>query len=370
MQKRYLTDIITSDLNKKMVFLAGPRQVGKTTLGKQIIIEKRSYLNWDIPLHREQILKRELPTCDYLFFDEIHKYHQWRNYLKGIYDEFVGQKKILVIGSARLDHYRYGGDSLQGRYHFHRLHPLSVAELKINNSSELQELLMLGCFPEAFFASNMTEAKRWSREYRTRLIKEELTSLENIINLGTLELLAIRLPDLVGSPLSINSLREDLQVSFKTVANWLNIMEQLYMIFRLAPFETPKIRAIKKSQKHYHFDLIPIKEEGAKFENLVALHLLKWVHFLQDTQGRDTELRYFRDIDNREVDFVVLEDHKPLYFIEAKLQDTSITKGLKYLKQRFPEAKAYQIAANGTKDYISADGIRACPAITFLRTLV
>ena len=370
METRYVTDIIIRDLSKKMVFLAGPRQVGKTTLGKQIIPNVDSYLNWDIPSHRERILKRELPPTAEIFFDEIHKYRQWRNYLKGVYDEFSSDKQILVTGSARLDYYRYGGDSLQGRYHFLRLHPLSVAELQLTNPDSLPDLLRLGCFPEPFFEGSDVEAQRWSREYRTRLIQEELTSVEHILNLGMLELLALRLPDLVGSPLSINALREDLQVSFKTVANWLKIFEQLYMIFRLPPFGAPHIRAVKKEQKHYHFDIIPVKEEAKRFENLVALHLLKWVHYLQDTQGRNIELRYFRDVDGREVDFVLVEDGQATHFIEAKLQDDAITKGLKYLKVRFPGAEAWQISATGTKNYLSADGIRVCPALLFLKQLV
>jgi len=366
--ERYLKDQIQKDLDKKMVFVGGPRQVGKTTLALRILKENRAgYLNWDVPEHREKILKRELPDSPCWVFDEIHKYRSWRNYLKGLYDLHRDKKKILVTGSAKLDYYRFGGDSLQGRYHYLRLYPLSFAELKMQTAGDLESLLKLGGFPEPFFSGSEIEAQRWSREYRTRLIREDLISLERVQDLGNLELLMIRLPELVGSPLSINALREDLRVSHKAVATWLDILERLYAIFRLSPFGAPKIRAVKKEQKHYHFDWTLVSNPSLKFENMVALHLLKWVHFEQDTKGRDLELRYFRDIDGREVDFVIVENKKPLYAIECKWEDAEIAKGLKYLKSKFPNCEARQISAVGQKNYVSQEGIKAMPATDFLK---
>jgi hypothetical protein len=369
MKKRYIEKQIKNDLARKMVFLAGPRQVGKTTLAKKILPDKRGYLSWDITGHRNMILKNELPPVNFFVFDEIHKYKRWRNFLKDVYDNIGDKSKILVTGSAKLNQYRYGGDSLQGRYHFLRMYPLTVAELGISNQKELFELLTLGGFPEPYFSSSKKEAKRWSREYRTLLINEEVDSLEHILDLGTLELLSIRLPDLVGSPLSINSLREDLQTSHKTISNWLNIFERLYAIFRLKPFGSPLLRAVKKEQKHYHFDWTFIPDEAIKFENLVALHLLKWVYYLQDTEGKEIDLCYFRDIDGREVDFVITEDRKPILFIEVKWQDREVSKSLKYLHNKYKDTKALQISAIGTKDYLTKEGIRVLPALQFLKKL-
>ena len=370
MKKRYLTQQIQTDLQKKMVFVAGARQVGKTTIAKHILPSQLGYLNWDIPEYREQILKQELPPVHMIVFDEIHKYHSWRNYLKGLYDKMERTCRILVIGSAKLTYYRYGGDSLQGRYHFLRLHPFTVAELNITTFHDLMDLLKLSGFPEPFLSGSEIEAKRWSREYRNLLIREEITSLENVSDLGNLELLSLRLPKLVGSPLSINALREDLQVSHKTVSKWLNIFERLYAIVRVSPFGAPKIRAVKKEQKHYQYNWSTVPELPQRFENMVAMHLLKWVHYEQDTKGRDVELKYFRDIDGREVDFVITEDSNPIFFIEVKWKDAEIVKGLKYLKKRFPNAKAFQISAEGKKDYLTPDGIRVCPALKFLPDLV
>lgn len=367
---RYLAPQIRKDMAKKMVFVGGARQVGKTTLARSVVRSDRAYMNWDVPEHRERILKGELPPTRIWVFDEIHKYRRWRSFLKGLYDRPGLNRKILVTGSARLDLYRHGGDSLQGRYHYLRLHPLTVAELNLGTPDEMRRLLDLGGFPEPFLSGSKTEAKRWSREYRTRLIREDVSSLERVQDLGRLELLMLRLPELVGSPLSINGLRGDLDVSHKTVGNWLDIYERLYAIFRLPPFGAPKLRAVKKEQKHYHADWSVVPDKGIRFENLVAAHLLKWVHYQQDTQGRDLELQYFRDVDGRKVDFVVVEDKLPILFVECKWKDTNVGKGLNYLKTRFPDCEAIQIHAVGNKDYVSSRGVRVLPAIAFLSTLV
>ena len=369
--RRYLTSQTEADLREKMVFIGGPRQVGKTTLAAHLSgFNPKGYLNWDIPEHREKILKQEWPLSRLWVFDELHKYHSWRNVLKGLYDQHKTTHRILVTGSARLNVYRHGGDSLQGRYHYLRLHPLSVAELKINSEKELMNLLTLGGFPEPFFRGKKTDAKRWSREYRTRLIHEDITSLERIQDLGNLELLMLRLPELVGSPLSANAIREDLQVSHGTVKNWLTVLEKLYAIFRISPFGAPKIRAVKKEQKHYHFDWTLVDEPGVRFENMVACHLLKWVNAKQDTEGEDLDLRYFRDVDGREIDFIVTRKEKPILAIECKWQDSELSKSLPYFKARFPACEMWQISAIGKKDYLSREATRVAPALVFLKTLV
>lgn len=367
---RYLEAQVRKDLVRKMVFLSGPRQVGKTTLALRLPGGRAGYLNWDVAEDRTRILRRELPPRGLWVFDEIHKYRRWRNYLKGLYDRRPRGQKIMVTGSGRLDLYRFGGDSLQGRYHLLRLHPLSAAEVRMRKQDELRDLLRLGGFPEPFFGGSEVEARRWSREHRTLLVREDVVDLERIQDLGTLELLALRLPELVGSPLSINSVREDLQVSHKAVTAWLSALERLFAIFRLPPFGAPRIRAVKKEQKHYQFDWTTVPTDGPKFENMIACHLLKWVHWQQDAFGRDVELRYFRDVDGREVDFVVVEGRQPILFVECKWSDAEVDRGLAYLKQRFPNVDAWQISMNGSKDYARPDGIRVAPALVLLETLV
>lgn len=367
---RYLANQVERDLARKMVFLTGPRQVGKTTLAKSLPGARTGYLNWDVAADRERILRGTLPTSPLWVFDEVHKHRRWRNFVKGAFDGRIPGQRILVTGSARLDSYRRGGDSLQGRYHLLRLHPLSAAELGLSRPAELRTLMTLGGFPEPFFGQSETEARRWSRDYRQLLVREEVTSLERVIDLGALEMLVLRLPELVGSPLSINAVREDLQVSHRAVDSWLRVLERLFAVVRLGPFGSARIRAVKKAQKHYHFDWSVVPDEAARFENLVALHLLKWVDFQQDAKGLDLELRYLRDVDGREVDFIVADRREPRLAVECKWGDADVDKSLRYFKTKFPKCPAWQISATGTKDYVTPEGLRVAPALSLLSTLV
>ena len=161
-----------------------------------------------------------------------------------------------------------------------------------------------------------------------------------------------------------------MQVSHKSVDSWLKVLERFYAIFRLSPLGGAKIRAVKKEQKHYHFDWTLVQDKGARFENCVGLHLLKWVHFQEDTLGEEIELRYFRDIDGREVDFVVVKDQKPIIAVECKWNDEAPTKSVFYFKEKYPACDVYQLSCQGTKDYVTAKNIRVCPALKFLKTLI
>lgn len=374
---RYIEKNVSDDLKRKMVFVGGPRQSGKTTMAKQLCNEagfdtKTRYLNWDATEDRENILIERFPAGPgYLILDEIHKYSRWRQVVKGLYDKRGDELHILVTGSARLDYYRRGGDSLQGRYHFFRLFPLTYAELDMPAPSTVRDLLVYGGFPEPFMLQSETQTKRWSREYRSRIVREELADLENVRDLGIIEKMVLRLPELVGSPLSINALREDLQVSHQSVTRWIGMLENLYMIFRIYPFGAPRIRAVKKEAKHYHLDWTVVKDTGKRFENLIACHLLKWCFFLQDTEGRDVELRYFRDVDRREVDFVIVEDGNPLHFVECKKKSgRDISRPLNYLKTRFPSVQATQVSLEDDIDLTTKEGIRICSAHLFLSEFV
>jgi predicted AAA+ superfamily ATPase len=214
------------------------------------------------------------------------------------------------------------------------------------------------------------QSKRWSREYRSRIVREDLADLENVQDLGIIEKMVLRLPELVCSPLSINALREDLQVSHQSVSRWIRMLENLYMIFRIYPFGAARIRAVKKEAKHYHLDWTVVKDMGKRFENLIACHLLKWCFFIQDTEGRDVELRYFRDVDRREVDFVIVEDENPIHFIECKKSGKSLSRSLYYLKVRFPTVQATQVSLEDDIDLITKEGIRICSAHLFLSDFV
>lgn len=368
--KRYLCSPIESDLEKKMVFIGGPRQVGKTTLAKSFLNKKSGYLNYDYLDDRRQILSGPWPDSNVWIFDEIHKYNRWRNHIKGLFDKFGPVQKIMVTGSARLDYYRRGGDSLQGRYFYYRLHPLSVAELKINTQKDLMDLFHLGGFPEPFFEGTKKAIKRWTQAYNSRILADDVSTLEMSQNLNQMELVLWRLPHLVASPLSINSLREEIGTSHDSISKWLDIFERLYAIYRIPSFGAPRIRAVKKEQKHYHFNWAMIENEGPKFENMIAGHLLKWVHYKQDVEGENYELRFFKTRDNHEIDFIVTKDLKPIYAIEAKLGDEDVSKSLVYFKKKFPQVEAMQLSLKGRKDFISKDDICVMPALKFLNRLV
>lgn len=366
--ERYLKSQVVSDLKEKMVFLGGPRQVGKTTLS-QDIHPKATYLNWDFGLDREKILTYDLPKSPLWIFDEIHKYKLWRNYLKGLYDKNKPHTHILVTGSARLDFYRRGGDSLQGRYHYLRLHPLSIDELNSYTEKTFSDLFELGGFPEPFLKGHKISAKRWSAQYRERILRDDISSIETLSDLGSAEKLLLRLPHLVGSPLSINALREDIQVDHKTLSRWLDVFERFYAIFRISPFSASQLKSLKKEQKHYHYDWSLIQDQGARFENIIASHLLKWVHFLQDTEGKDIQLHFFKDKEQREVDFVIAENQTPKVLIECKHAEKSASSHLIYLKKRFPEVPSYQVFYKGTPSISAKHGIIQAPAHLALKEI-
>lgn len=349
---RYLEGHIRQDLSSKMVFIGGPRQVGKTTLSRVFINQPQQYLSWD-DLRDRELLKRHQIDLDLktVVLDEVHKYARWRMLVKGLFDKSRPDLKILVTGSARLDHFRKGGDSLVGRYHYYRLHPLSLREVSSKpDPATLETLLTHGGFPEPFQKNDSAFSRRWRRERIQRVVQQDIRDLANVKEISLLELLADELPRKVGSPLSVKSLAEDLSVSPNTVSRWLEILESVYYCYRISPFGTPKIRAVKKSQKLYLWDWAEISEPGPRFENLVAGQLLKYCHFLKDTQGSKMELRFLRDTDLREVDFVVLKDRKPLFAVECKTGEKQISPHLKYFAERTSIPAFYQVHL-GTKSF-------------------
>lgn len=367
MSQRRIQKQIIKDLAKKMVLVAGPRQVGKTTLAQELLAkDKVAYYNWDDDQHKNLIRKSELDQDAQLWiFDEIHKYRSWRNWLKGKYDLYHHKHQILVTGSAMLDVYSRGGDSMQGRYYFHRLHPFTLAELQnastepsleeinqmsgksSNDQAVLEQLMDFGGFPEPLFSGSMTEAKRWRNAYGHRLIREDIRDLEEIQMIDKITNLYDHLPYTVGSVLSINSLREDLEVNFKTAARWVDILEKNYACFRIAPFGPAKLRAAKKEKKLYFWDWAKVEKTSARFENLVAMHLLRMCHWFYDTQGIEMDLRFYRDSQRREVDFIILKDKKPWMAIEVKESDHSLDSSLKYFLERVKVPYAYQISLEG-----------------------
>lgn len=368
---RYINESVLSDLSKKMVFIGGPRQVGKTTLalsllGASATEEHKGYFNWDKQSDRKSILSEKMPAEQKLIIlDEIHKYKKWRGLVKGLYDTSKSRYSYLVTGSARLDHYRKGGDSLQGRYHYHRLHPLSAGELiNSNQKFNIERLLKYGGFPEPYFAQNQVSWQRWQNERATRVLREDLRDLKRVQEISLLEQLYELLPSKIGSPLSIKNLSSELEVAHKTVSRWLLIFENLYITYRVAPFGDKKIRAVKKEQKLYLWDWSLLLDPGPRFENLVASQLLKHCHRIEDSLGQKMELRYIRDTDKREVDFVVLQNGKPQFAVECKLQEAAPSPHLRYFSERIKIPKWYQVHL-GEEHFVNGQ-IECLPFLKFV----
>ena len=394
MLKRYLEPYIKKDLEERMVFIGGARQVGKTTLSQQIgnlyYPDNFCYFNWDWRVDRKAIINEEFPADKKLFiFDEIHKYRRWKNFLKGFYDKNKEKIKILVTGSSRLDIYRRGGDSLLGRYRFLRLHPLSLREIvgflksdiepftplsfpkKIDDKIQkvFNRLLKFGGFPEVYLKNDEVFLRRWHNERIERIIREDIREIETIRDISMLEVLVELLPERVGSILSLNSLREELEVSFKSVKLWMDILERFYYHFRLYPYQTKKIKALKKEPKLYFWDWSEIQKESARFENMIASHLLKFVHFLYDVYGWRAELFYLRDVEKREVDFLVVIDKKVWFAVEVKLSSSDLSKNLKYFAQKLKIPFLYQVVKEEGIDFLRQN-TRIISAGKFLMGLV
>lgn len=390
MQKnRYLTETIIKDLENKMVFIGGARQVGKTTLAKDIVAKQfndTAYYNWDFNPDRKKIISYELPgESSLLIFDEIHKYKKWKTLIKGIYDTYKHKYKIIVTGSARLNIFRRGGDSLQGRYHYYTLHPFTLAEVENikNNWQPLEELnfqrsfyksssetlLTFGGFPEPLLSQDDKILRRWHNEKLERLFREDIRDIENIRDINSMKLLGDLLPSKAANPLSINNISTDLEVSHRAINNWLNILESFYYLFRVHPFTSKKIRSIKKEPKLYLIDWSEIDNEGARFENMIASHLLKFVQYLYESEGYKAELFYLRNVDKKEVDFLVTVNNKPWFSVEAKLSDKSPSQNITYFKERLKIPFNYQVIRKDNVD-IMKDGIRVISFSKFLSGLV
>jgi hypothetical protein len=387
-KERYLSSPIVEDLKAKMVFVGGPRQVGKTTLARILVgarFKDAAYFNWDNKAERRQIMAAQWPgAAELIILDEIHKFTGWKRFIKGEYDVHKDKYRFLVTGSARLDIYRKGGDSLQGRYHYYRMHPFTLAELAKEKSpvepfkelpidtvrhKELATLERFGGFPEPLFSQNDRALRRWHSERNERLFREDIRDTEMIRELGKMQVLSDMLPAKVGALLSINSMREDLEVSHRAASHWLNILESFYYHFRVYPFSRTSFRALKKEPKLYLWDWSEVADEAARFENLVGSHLLKLVHWLHDHEGFKTGLYFLRDTSKREVDFLVTVDEKPWFAVEVKLNDDSLAPNLRYFREKLDIPFAYQVLKKPGVDRV-ADGIRIISADKLLPALV
>ena len=345
--------------HKQMVFIAGPRQAGKTTFTQMLAEDFNNslYFNWDIldekrklienPFFYEQVHRKD-NSMPLIIFDELHKYSNWKNYLKSVYDRDKGNYKFIVSGSGRLDMYQKGGDSLAGRYFIFYLWPFTLAELAGNNlpfeqfmsnpievracPNETQpawnRLNRFSGFPDPYLSKTDQFYRIWSNTYRKQLLREDIRDLASLRSIGNVEILFSLLPSRIGSPLSMASLSRDIHVSFDSVRNWIEIFENFFMVFRIPPWSQKISRAITKEKKLYLFDYAGIESQAAKFENMVALELLRAISNWNDLGLGNFSLHYLRNREKEEVDFLLSNNHKPFLLIETKLSDDHPAKSL------------------------------------------
>ena len=368
-----LVDRIIAEFNK-MAFVSGPRQVGKTTLAQyyQRRFRQSLYLNWDTLPHQKRILtdpsflekeNREPDQPFLVVLDEIHKYARWKNYLKGVYDQYKDEFQFLVTGSGRLDLFKKGGDSLLGRYFSVLLLPLSVGELSRqlntftvfkqgldnppNDSgdqrSAYRQLFRLSGFPEPFNRGRADFYNLWYAERKQLLVREDIRDASAIRDISLLEHLSHLIPGRIGSPLSINALRQDVGVAFETARDWIALLEQFFYLFRITPYATRIARALRKESKVYLFDWAEIENDSIRFENLVALHLFKAVQVWQTQGNRATSLNFIRNKEKREVDFVLSERGKPFCLIECKASGEELAPNLLYFQEKLKVPVAVQL---------------------------
>jgi len=358
------------------IAIEGVIGVGKTTLAKRLLpklIDGVNYFNWDLTEHRKllstQIFsgKLDLGGTDQkvIVFDEIHKYRRWKNAIKGLFDKYEPNARWIITGSAALNVYRKGQDSLMGRAFTYNLCPLSVAELQnerceknigienlknisfkkndVKTQKLFDNLTVFSGFPEPYLKNSLPFLRKWRSSRLGRLINQDLASIENLKNLSLVEQLMFLLPERVGSPLSLNSLREDLEVHFATVKHWMKLLERIFYGFSIQPYSGRLSRMIKKEIKWYLWDWTEIDDDGYRFENLIAVHLLKYVHYINDLGLDNISLHYVRDKEKREVDFLLCRNRKPHILVECKMNESNPSKSLLHFSKLFKTKRAIQV---------------------------
>ena len=362
---RSIENALKADLQKKIVILAGPRQCGKTTLSKSIL-KNYEYLNYDIIEDRTQILNREWNRQkDLIIFDEIHKMPKWKSWLKGIYDKEGITPPILVTGSARLDAFKKTGDSLAGRHLYYRLHPFDLKEISSKNiyktpEAALKKMFEVGGYPEPFLTGDISFYKKWRRGHLDLILKQDLIDFQTVRDIQSIQILVELLRSKVGSGISVNALATDLGKDPKTVQKWLNIIEDLFIVFKVSPYSKDISRSLKKEPKYYFYDTGLVDgDESIKLENIVACSLLKEVHKLMDCDGIEYQLNYLKVKGGKEIDFLVLPKEKGLrpIMIEVKLGQADASPNFKVFESSLKKPVKIQLVQNLKRTFQTAEGI-------------
>lgn len=387
----------------QMAFLVGPRQVGKTTiaLGMQKHFDQSIYLNWDVVKDREKIisgqdfienifplhvLRDQKPL---VIFDEIHKYKDWKNYLKGFYDIYKNYYHILVTGSARLDIYQSGGDSLMGRYFQYTVYPLTLGETinlhefeddvflkppKSDDHNNLQNLLNFGGFPDPFLQKDNSYCAMWQNTRLKQLVFEDVQTIAQIHDIYLIEVLTEILKEQTGQLINKSSIGKKIKVTTQTVSRWIETLERFFYCFSIKPWHKNVTRSLIKEPKLYLWDWSLIKDEGMRYENMIAVSLMKFCKFFSEQGRANFELFYLRDIDKKEVDFLITKDRTPYMIVEAKFSQINLNKNIYHFQKQLQPLYTLQVVCNLkniNQSCFKDDSFIYCvPASTFLSQLI
>lgn len=372
--QRSIQNKIRKDLEKKIVIIAGPRQCGKTTLVKNLS-SQFDYLNYDSIEDRAHILKREWSrNKDLVIFDELHKMPKWKSWLKGIYDTEGVTPQIVVTGSAKLDTFKKTGDSLAGRHFYYRLHPFDIKELvqagyKQNPDTILRTLTHVGGYPEPFLLGDKNEYHRWRKGHLDLILKQDLIDYQTVRDLQSIQILIELLRTKVGSGISVNALATDLQKDPKTVQKWLNILEDLFVIFKVTPYSKNIARSLKKEPKYYFYDGGLVDgDDGIKLENLIACSLIKETHRLIDLEGIEMQLHYLKVKGGREIDFLIHSKEKSIrpILIESKFSDSDASPNFKLFETHFKLPRKIQLVQTLKRNFTTQNHVDVINASEWL----
>ena len=371
---RLLLPYLKKYLNRKILLISGPRQCGKTTLAK-MISKDHDYINFDNPKERFILEKQSWDRKKkYIIFDELHKKHKWKSWLKGVFDSEGVVPGLLVTGSAKLDIYKQAGDSMAGRFFSFRLYPLTLKELCQKNHSNnkiqsvMNQLLSYSGFPEPYLEKNQTFYRLWEKTHIDTIIRQDLISLESPRYITKIETLIELLKDSVGSPVSFLKLAHQLEgCSPKTVASWIKWLERLYIVFRVNPYHRNISRSLKKMPKYYFYNWTLVKKnKGLMFENFIACSLLKENHFREDTKGEKRSLYYVRNKNKQEIDFLITNNNIPTTLIESKWSDDHLHSAFKEFSKYFNRVRKIQLVKELRKEKTYVDGSEIRKASSWL----
>ncbi|OGT68952.1 MAG: ATPase [Gammaproteobacteria bacterium RIFCSPHIGHO2_12_FULL_45_9] len=369
--QRDIFPLILKDLSKKLILLTGPRQCGKTTLAKQLK-DSYDYLNYDAVEDRQILAKKAWDRQkDVLIFDELHKMRRWKQWLKGVYDKEGLNPPIIVTGSAQLNTYRKVGDSLAGRYFQFRLHPFCLKEVSHHFSEDISVLFnrlwQCGGFPEPFLQNDVQYYKRWRRSHLDIILRQDLLDLYAIRDIKSIETLVELLKTRVGSTVSYANLARDLERDANTVKRWLQLLEELYIVFRVRPYHQNITRSLLKEPKYYFYDFAQIEgDDGARLENLVACALLRELHYWEDMTGDSTALHFLRTKEGKEIDFLVVINHKPYCMIEVKWSDPNPSPAFTYFQPSLSGISCVQLVRELKREATYPNGVAVRDLVQWL----